>query len=80
MDLLYRICIINQKKPFPSVHVAQDRGQMNQNYHGSCMCHARGSQLVTFVYSMSDHLSDFLTTAHLVMRLLKASLCGYLCA
>lgn len=30
---LCRICTVNQKKPFRSVLIAQDRGQMN---HGSC--------------------------------------------
>lgn len=80
VGLLCRICTVNQKKPFRSVLIAQDRGQMNQRYHGSCICHTGGSQLVTFVHSISYHHIDVLTTAHLLMCLPEVPLCGYLCA
>lgn len=64
VGLLCRIRTVNQKKPFCSVRVAQDR-EMNQRYHGSCVCHAKGSQLVRFVNNISYDLNDILTIAYL---------------
>lgn len=80
VGLLSRIRTVNQKKRFCSVSVARDRGEMHQRYHGSCVCHAKGSQLVRFVTNISYDLNNVLTTAHLIMCLFKASPHGYLCA